>query len=268
MATIAVRGVELHYEERGEGRPVVFLHGVWMSGRFFDPATRPGRGAMPRDLPSTSVGTGSRTKPESGHTVPEYAADVRAFLEALDLDDVVLVGWSMGAFVIWEYVKQFGCDRLAGTVVVDEAASDFAWDGLATRNDRSRDVARPERGRAERAGRPDPPLHPAHVQGGADRGGRRMDGAKRWRCRLPESRARSSSIRRSGTTGTNSEPSPSRRRGDRRRREADHPRGRRVPRRAAPRCAARRVRRELALPVSRRARAVQLCRREFVGSLG
>jgi len=27
--------VELHYEESGAGRPIVFVHGVWMSGRYF-----------------------------------------------------------------------------------------------------------------------------------------------------------------------------------------------------------------------------------------
>jgi pimeloyl-ACP methyl ester carboxylesterase len=128
MATITVRGVELYYTERGEGRPVVFLHGVWMSGRFFDRQLGP-VGESCRAIALDFRGHGRSEKPESGHTVPEYAADLRAFLVELALRDVVLVGWSMGAFVIWEYVKQFGCDRLAGTVVVDEAASDFAWDG-------------------------------------------------------------------------------------------------------------------------------------------
>ena len=74
-------------------------------------------------------GHGLSEKTEHGHTVPEYAADLRAFLDALALREAVLVGWSMGAFVIWEYVKQFGTDGLAGTVIVDESASDFAWDG-------------------------------------------------------------------------------------------------------------------------------------------
>jgi pimeloyl-ACP methyl ester carboxylesterase len=128
MATITVRGVELHYEENGEGRPIVFLHGVWMSGRFFERQLGP-VGEQYRAISLDFRGHGRSGDPGSGHTIPEYAADVHAFLEELDLRDAVLVGWSMGAFVIWEYVKQFGCDRVAGTVVVDEAASDFAWDG-------------------------------------------------------------------------------------------------------------------------------------------
>jgi pimeloyl-ACP methyl ester carboxylesterase len=41
----------------------------------------------------------------------------------------VLVGWSSGAFNAWEYLKTYGKERVAGLVVVDEAASDFHWDG-------------------------------------------------------------------------------------------------------------------------------------------
>ncbi len=127
MPTVSVRGVELHYEEKGSGRPVVFLHGVWMSARFFAKQLGP-VGERFRAILLDLRGHGRSEKTESGHTIPEYAADLRAFLEALGLRDAVLVGWSMGAFVIWEYVKQFGTDGIAGTVVVDESASDFGWD--------------------------------------------------------------------------------------------------------------------------------------------
>jgi len=125
---VTVRGVELSYEERGSGRPTVLLHGVWMSSRFFAKQLDP-LGERCRAIALDFRGHGRSEKTEGGHTVAEYAADLREFLGALDLRDVVLVGWSMGAFVIWEYVKQFGTDGIAGTVVVDESASDFAWDG-------------------------------------------------------------------------------------------------------------------------------------------
>lgn len=129
MPRITVRDVELNYEEHGSGRSVVFLHGVWMSGRFFQRQLGP-IGEQHRAIALDFRGHGLSEKTEQNHTVPEYAADLRAFLEALELRDVVLVGWSMGAFVIWDYVEQFGTDRLAGTVIVHESASDYGgWDG-------------------------------------------------------------------------------------------------------------------------------------------
>lgn len=128
MPEIQIRGATLSYRDHGEGRPVVFLHGVWMSGRFFERQIRT-VGAEYRALALDFRGHGASEPTPDGHTVPEYAADLRQFLVTLGLEDVVLVGWSMGAFVIWDYVRQFGCDRLAGTVIVDESPSDFAWPG-------------------------------------------------------------------------------------------------------------------------------------------
>ncbi|SUV06243.1 alpha/beta fold family hydrolase [Priestia megaterium] len=28
-------GATLYYEQQGEGTPIIFIHGVWMSSRFF-----------------------------------------------------------------------------------------------------------------------------------------------------------------------------------------------------------------------------------------
>ena len=49
------------------------------------------------------------------------------FITTHQLKDVILVGWSMGAFVVWEYLKQFGQENVKGNIIVDEMASDFKW---------------------------------------------------------------------------------------------------------------------------------------------
>lgn len=126
MPTTTVNGAELYYETSGSGRPIVFLHGVMMGGRFFVEQTDLPDGY--RSIVLDFRGHGRSEKTESGHTVPNYAADLEAFLDTLDLEDVVLVGWSMGALVGWEYVDQFGTDRLAGFVVVDQQPADLEQD--------------------------------------------------------------------------------------------------------------------------------------------
>jgi pimeloyl-ACP methyl ester carboxylesterase len=101
---------------------------MWLTSRFF---TRQ-RAHFARDHRFIAVdlrGHGRSQKVLHGHTVPQQTRDLREVIEGLDLRDVVLVGWSSGAFCIWEYVKQYGCDRLAGVVVVDESASDLNRDG-------------------------------------------------------------------------------------------------------------------------------------------
>src|SRR5205085_7995890 len=57
-----------------------------------------------------------------------WAEDVAAIIEELHLDRPVLVGWSYGAFVICDYLRAHGQDRIAaidfveGAVKLGEAA--------------------------------------------------------------------------------------------------------------------------------------------------
>ncbi|WP_242143142.1 MULTISPECIES: alpha/beta fold hydrolase [unclassified Bacillus cereus group] len=118
--------VELYYEDQGNGKPILFIHGVWMSSRFFHkqiPYFRDTYRAISIDLRSH----GRSAHIETGHTIANYACDLHNFIHSLALKDVILVGWSMGAFVVWEYIKQFGEENIQGLVIVDELASDFKW---------------------------------------------------------------------------------------------------------------------------------------------
>ncbi|HKJ57985.1 MAG TPA: alpha/beta hydrolase [Halobacteriales archaeon] len=127
MPTVQCNGADLYYEDRGEGRPVVFLHGVMAGLRYFEPQLS-GLSDGYRTLALDFRGHGRSEKMDLGHTVPQYARDVRAFLDHLDLEDAILVGWSMGALVAWDYVERFGTDRIAGIVDVDMEPTRFQWD--------------------------------------------------------------------------------------------------------------------------------------------
>ncbi len=128
MPNLETNGTRLHYEEHGAGQPIVLIHGVWMSGRFFERQLEE-LSANHRVISVDLRGHGRSEKAPHGHTVPNYARDLRGLITGLELDDCVLVGWSMGAFVVWDYLAQFGSDRVAGAVIVDESASDYKWDG-------------------------------------------------------------------------------------------------------------------------------------------
>ena len=127
MPYIRCEGADLYYEEVGEGHPIVFLHGVMHSMRFFDQQLH-GLSDDYRRIAFDFRGHGRSEKTELGHTVAQYARDLHAFLQRRELDQVVLVGWSMGAFVSWDYVDQFGTERILGLVDVDIEASRFQWD--------------------------------------------------------------------------------------------------------------------------------------------
>jgi non-heme chloroperoxidase len=93
-------GPRLHYAEHGDsdGEPVVFLHG-WPDSWFSFSRVLP---LLPRSLRAIAVdqrGFGDSDRPESGYSIPEFAGDAIAFLDALDIERAALVGHSFGSFV-------------------------------------------------------------------------------------------------------------------------------------------------------------------------
>lgn len=65
-------------------------------------------------------GRGESGKTDEGHNLAQFARDFHFLLGALRLQQVVVVGWSIGGSVIWRYLQEFGEDRLAGYVNVDQ----------------------------------------------------------------------------------------------------------------------------------------------------
>lgn len=126
MPTVRCNGAELYYEDPGEGQPIVFLHGVMAGLRYFEPQLS-GLSDDYRPIAVDFRGHGRSEKTALGHTVPQYARDLDALIDTLGLDSVVLVGWSMGALVAWEYVDQFGTDRVGAVVDVDMEPTRFEW---------------------------------------------------------------------------------------------------------------------------------------------
>jgi lipase len=86
----------------GEGpSPIVCLHGITAQHRTFNAVARylgPSRGLVGVDL----RGRGDSDKPESGYGLETHASDVVRVLDHLGLDQAILVGHSMGAFVALE----------------------------------------------------------------------------------------------------------------------------------------------------------------------
>ncbi len=66
---------------------------------------------------------GESSKTPDGNTPEQRARDLDALMVQLELDHVVLIGWSQAVQDLAAYVSQFGTTRLAGIVLVDAAVS-------------------------------------------------------------------------------------------------------------------------------------------------
>ncbi|MET9556680.1 alpha/beta hydrolase [Streptomyces sp. NPDC006645] len=105
--------VELYYEDQGEGRPVVLIHGYPLNGHSWERQTRDLLDAGHRVITYDRRGFGKSSKVNSGYDYDTFAADLNTVLETLDLRDAVLVGFSMGTGEVARYVSRFGHERVA-----------------------------------------------------------------------------------------------------------------------------------------------------------
>jgi len=110
-------GISLHYTDTGgNGRPVVLIHGWPLSGASWSEQVPALTEAGHRVVTYDRRGFGDSEKPEGGYDYDTFAADLAGLLEGLDLQDVTLVGFSMGGGETARYVGRYGEDRIHSVV--------------------------------------------------------------------------------------------------------------------------------------------------------
>lgn len=90
--------VTIHYEDRGSGHPLLFVHGWSMAGpawRFQESYFHDHFRCICVDL----RGHGCSSSPETGYGIADFVSDLTSLCEQLDLRRATLVGWSMGAII-------------------------------------------------------------------------------------------------------------------------------------------------------------------------
>lgn len=110
-------GVQLHVVETGNprGRPIVFIHGAsqcWLQwSRQMDSSLAESHRLVALDM----RGHGLSDKPRAGYDdSKQWADDVNAVIQTLNLDHPVLSGWSYGPLVFLDYIRHYGQDRVGG----------------------------------------------------------------------------------------------------------------------------------------------------------
>lgn len=116
--SVQANGLETAYLRGGTGRPVVFVHGLFMSATEWGPQL----GALRDDFEVIAYDVRGHGR-TGGSAVAAYdvellAADLEALLDALDVEDPVLVGHSMGGAIAQVYAATHP-DRVAGVVLLD-----------------------------------------------------------------------------------------------------------------------------------------------------
>jgi non-heme chloroperoxidase len=117
MATVTVgsengNDIDLYFEDHGSGPPVVLIHGYPLNGRSWERQERALLAAGYRAINYDRRGFGLSSQPTVGYDYDTFAADLNALLEHLDLQDIVLVGFSMGTGEVTRYLGRYGSARV------------------------------------------------------------------------------------------------------------------------------------------------------------
>jgi non-heme chloroperoxidase len=108
--------IQLYYEDHGSGQPVVLIHGYPLDESSWEKQTAVLLEAGKRVITYDRRCFGKSDRPTSGHDYDTYAADLSALVSALDLQDAVLVGFSMGTGEVARYISRYGSHRVAKAV--------------------------------------------------------------------------------------------------------------------------------------------------------
>ncbi len=144
-------GEKLYYEDTGSGsETIVMLHGWTSSHEVYSPVV-PEISKKARCIIYDHRGHGnSKDANHEQVTLDTLASDLNELICGLGLKDITLLGWSMGAATVMDYVSLYGCSALKQIVLCDmtpKQMNDDQWklglyQGRYTKADMEKDAGK------------------------------------------------------------------------------------------------------------------------------
>ena len=142
-------GEKLYYVDKGTGPDTLIMMHGWTSSHeiYLKPMEKLQEQA--RCIVYDHRGHGKSKKAVSGNpTMETLASDLNEIIQGLSLSNITLLGWSMGAGVVFNYVRLYGCGSLKQIVLCDmtpKQLNDEEWKlglykGRYTKEDMKRDA--------------------------------------------------------------------------------------------------------------------------------
>src|ERR1700752_5119543 len=110
--------IELYYEARGPGQPVVLIHGYPLSGASWEKQVPALLDAGYRVITYDRRGFGKSSQPTAGYNYDTFAEDLHKLVTQLKLRDFTLVGFSMGGGEVARYFGKYGSKGVSKAVII------------------------------------------------------------------------------------------------------------------------------------------------------
>jgi 3-oxoadipate enol-lactonase len=144
MQRVTISTVEIAYVDRGSGAPVLLVHGFPLDHTMWDAqinALAENYRVIAPDLRGFGDSTLAEGDAERGVSMERYADDLVELLDAIPVrEPVVLIGFSMGGYVAWQFVRKYA-NRVRALVQCDTKAAADTDDARETRLRMAENVA-------------------------------------------------------------------------------------------------------------------------------
>lgn len=121
--------INIYYEDRGSGKPVVLIHGWPLDGGSWEKQSFALLAAGYRVVTYDRRGFGRSSAPSSGYDYNTMAGDLDKLIDALDLQDAAIVGFSMGGGEVARYMGKYNQGRVTKAVFMSSIAPALRKDG-------------------------------------------------------------------------------------------------------------------------------------------
>jgi pimeloyl-ACP methyl ester carboxylesterase len=121
--------IQLYYEDRGSGKPVLLVHGWPLNGASWERQSQMLLASGFRVITYDRRGFGRSSAPEAGYDYDTFAGDTAKIIDKLGLTDAALVGFSMGGGEVARYMSKYNGKGIAKCGFISSIAPALRKDG-------------------------------------------------------------------------------------------------------------------------------------------
>ncbi len=111
-------GLHIHYEDMGRGDPVILIPGWTFTTEIFEHNLNPLAQAH-RVIAYDPRSHGQSTVTELGNDFAQRGEDLANLIKVLELKNVTLAGWSLGAYDAYAYLTKYGTEDIKSFICID-----------------------------------------------------------------------------------------------------------------------------------------------------
>ena len=121
--------IQIYFEDRGSGKPVVLIHGWPLNGASWERQTTALLNAGYRVITYDRRGFGMSSKPTGGYDYNTMAGDLYKLIDSLQLKDAAIAGFSMGGGEVARYMGKYNQGAVTKAVFISSIAPALRKDG-------------------------------------------------------------------------------------------------------------------------------------------